>query len=243
MSILDIYKKYQIMPRLGEHQLRVAAVAEFICEHWERGLSQNLTQPSPKATAGDARTVAETNLDIDRENIVAACLLHDMGNIVKFDLRVTEKLFPDDFKDGSMAHWEKVKQEFIGKYGANSHNATVKIIKEIGVSPRIFELVDCVGFEQGVDNAESGDFGKKICAYCDMRVMPHGVCSMSRRMEDFKARYRDHKEGAQEEERKVFEEALRKIERQIFEHCNIKPEDITETAIADIREKLKSFEV
>jgi len=62
-------------------------------------------------------------------------------------------------------------------------------------------------------------------------------------MEDFKERYRDHQEGAQEEERKVFGAALRKIERQIFEHCNIKPEDITEAAIAEIKESLKNYEL
>lgn len=28
MNILEIYKKYQIMPQLAEHQLRVVAVAK-----------------------------------------------------------------------------------------------------------------------------------------------------------------------------------------------------------------------
>ncbi len=55
MSIGTIYKKYKIMPQLQEHMFRVAAVALLICENFEDSL--------PK------------------EDIVTACLLHDMGKI------------------------------------------------------------------------------------------------------------------------------------------------------------------
>lgn len=215
MKILEIYQKYQIMPQLAEHQLRVAAVAGLMLDH--------------------------LSLVLDKNEILAACLLHDMGNIVKFDLRVTEKLFPGDFQDQSLMHWQQVQREFVSRYGNGSHNVTAKIIKELGVSGRIFALVDCVGFEQGRDNAQSPDFGKKICAYSDMRVMPRGVCSLEERMVDLRVRYKNHPEGAGNREQ--FEQALREIERQIFEHSDIRPEDISEQAIGERKEKLKLFQI
>jgi hypothetical protein len=238
MNILEIYKKYQIMPQLQEHQLTVAAVADMICENITLILPDFLMQKN-RDTFSHREKGAES---ADHENIVSACLLHDMGNIVKFDLTKTSDLHPELFlKPEDQIFWESVKQEFIKKYGIGSHNVTMKIVQEIGVSPRVKELVDCVGFDQGTDNAATADFGKKICAYSDMRVMPAGVCGLEQRMADLRVRYKNHPEGAHN--REVFEAALRKIEKQIFEYCSIKPEDITEEAIAGRKEKLKSSEI
>jgi len=54
------------MPSLQLHMFRVAGVASVICE--------NFKQPEL----------------INQDDIVSACLLHDMGNIIKFNL----SLFP-----------------------------------------------------------------------------------------------------------------------------------------------------
>jgi len=231
MKITEVYQKYKNTPQMMEHQLTVAAVAGLVCDNWERGMTRNLT-----------RNDAEAKFGIDRENIVVACLLHDIGNIVKFNFDRTKDIFPELLaKPEDREYWENVKKEFTEKYGKSSHEATVKIIKEIGVSDRVFELVDSVGFNQGVNNAWTGDFGKKICAYSDMRVKPSGVSSLEERMADLRVRYHNHPEG--ETDRDKFEQALRKIEQQIFEHCSIKPEDITEQAIKDRKEALKNFEI
>ncbi len=233
MNILEIYRKYQIMPQLAEHQLKVAAVADVICKHITRGMDAELLQPLNNA---------EKEIKIDQENIIKACLLHDMGNIVKFDLTKAQELYPELFiKSEERAFWENVKQEFIEKYGSISHQATDGILKETGVSNRILELVDGVGFDQAVDNLQSEDFGKKICAYSDMRVGPKGVISLEERFADLRVRYKSHPEGAQN--REVFEDALRQIEQQIFERCKIRPEAITEDGVKDRVEKLKEFEI
>jgi hypothetical protein len=54
----DIYQKYNLMPQLATHQLRVAGVAKLISDDW------------------NDRAEAELG--------VRACLLHDMGNMAKF---------------------------------------------------------------------------------------------------------------------------------------------------------------
>lgn len=228
MKILDIYQKYKNMPQQAEHQLKVAAVADLICDHI-RGKTRNL-----------ARKNAEKNLQVDCDNIVKACLLHDLGNIVKFDLNQSSELYPELFvRPEDRAYWEKVKQEFVAKYGNGSHKATMLIIGELGVEGRIRELVDCVGFDQADDNAATRDLGKKICAYSDMRIAPFGVSGLEERMADLRVRYQNHPEGTKK--RDVFEQSLREIERQLFARLDIKPEDITEEAIAERRKKLKNF--
>jgi hypothetical protein len=215
MNILEIYKKYQIMPQLAEHQLRVAAVAEIICSH--------------------------ISVPVNKHDVVVACLLHDMGNIVKFNFSETTKEMVGEEVYGQLDYWERVKREFLEKYGVGSHNATNKIVEELGLGERVRELVNSVGFHQGIKNAAGNDFEKKVCTYSDMRVMPLGVGLLEDRLADLRRRYKNHQEGSGE--RDSFEIALREIEGQIFEHCSIKPDDIAEAAIAERKEQLKSFEV
>ena len=103
--IQDIYDKYQILPILREHQLRVAAVAKMLC--------LNLKKP------------------VKTEQVVLACLFHDMGNIIKFDL----KSFPEFYEPLGVAYWQKVKEDFIIKYGHDEHEANIAISKENRLLP------------------------------------------------------------------------------------------------------------
>jgi 5'-deoxynucleotidase YfbR-like HD superfamily hydrolase len=94
--ILDIYSAYYILPNLQEHQLRVAAVAKVIGE----------AQKAP----------------LELQPLIEACLLHDMGNILKINIR--KPLFPEHIKPRGIAYWEKIQEEIRGKYGPNEHIAT-----------------------------------------------------------------------------------------------------------------------
>ncbi len=220
MNILEIYKKYQTMPQLAEHQLRVAGVADLICAHI---------------------TLTPALSRREREYIVLACLLHDMGNILKFDLRKTKSVMNLDI---DVEFWEKVKEEYRQKYGTDEHQAALIIAKEADASGRVIELIDCIGFNNGRTNAETEDFGKKICAYSDMRVGPRGIISLEERLADLRVRYNNkfHMMGGNDEARSEFENGLREIERQIFRSSKMKAGDITEEAIAPVKEKLKTFE-
>ena len=87
MKIQKIYDDYKIMPQLQLHQLRVAGVASIIVDNFQEKL--------------------------DKDAIVSAALLHDMGNIIKFNLN----FFPDALEPEGLDHWQSVKDEFILKYG------------------------------------------------------------------------------------------------------------------------------
>jgi hypothetical protein len=223
INILEIYKKYQIMLQLQEHQFKVAAVASLICENYIT------PQPPLILRGGDI---------IDRENIIAACLLHDMGNIVKFNLNETQNLLNQNI---NLGYWQRVKDKYIQKYGAEAHRASILIAKELGMSGRIIALIDCISFSGAPQDVKAGDFGKKIVQYSDDRVAPQGVVSLEDRLADLRKRYVHHKIDSSE--RDNFENALREMERQIFAKCKIKPEDITEAAIRPYIERLKNYKI
>ena len=214
LGIGEIYRKYKIMPSLQEHMLRVAAVASLICD--------NFTEPLLK------------------EEIITACLLHDMGNIIKFKLDA----FPEFLEPEGLDYWQKVKNEYIKKYGENEHKATTMILKELGVSERVIFIVDQINFVLYCRLCDSPDLSSKIVVYADGRVDPHGVVSFEERMNEGKNRYKNHKStfgAVTEKERQRLVAYGLEIEKQVFAKCKIKPEDINDTAIAPIILSLKNF--
>ena len=210
LTILEIYKKYKIYPRLQAHMLRVSAVASLICD--------NFSKP------------------INKGDIVLAALFHDMGNIIK----AKNVNFFGDFDDKEANHWEKVKQEFIRRYGADETNASVKIMREIGLSASVISLANKNQFSLLCENKESRNVNRKIIQYSDYRAAPDGVVSYFERMEEAQVRYQEENRG-REEERQRLVNCGAEIEKQIFAHCKIKPEDITDKSVAPIIEELKNF--
>ena len=217
MNILEVYKKYQIMLPQQDHQLAVAAVGSLICEH--------------------------INIKVHKHDVVSALLLHDMGNIIKYKLDETLNYFPGLKDTWDLNYWQGVQQDYFNRYGHDEHEATVKIAKELGVPPRVVELADAVGFEQGQHNAAGEDYERKICAYSDMRVKPTGVVPLEERIADLHWRYNGTHTFEPDSPVTKFDNSLRRIEKQLFEHCDISPSDITQEVVGKRKESLKNFEI
>lgn len=211
-TISDIYREYTIMPNLALHQLRVAAVANTILEA----------------------------LHMQNASVVSACLLHDMGNMIKF--RLTD--FPEFLEPQGLEYWEKVKSAMIEKYGPEEHIATKLIAEEIGVSEETMACLQAVGFSQSIKNLDA-PMEHKICAYADMRVGPKGVLTLQERFDDGRKRYANRTDRTLLEVEKL--EALYvagfELEKQIFEGLALKPEEITDSHIEKRLQELRSFEV
>lgn len=143
------------MPSLQIHMMQVAAVAEYI-------LSSEI---------GDC---SESN----KNDVIAALLLHDLGNIVKFNLE-TEP------------YWKKIQKEIIVKYGSVDHEVTQNMIHELGVNERVAFLISEMGFENLQYVIDSNDMELKICLYSDQRVAPNGVVSLHERFVDLRKRYKN----------------------------------------------------
>lgn len=225
-KILDIYEQYKIIPILQTHQLRVTAVAEIICEN--------------------------IKVEVDKESIITACLLHDMGNIIKFIIGS----IPQSVEPLGIEYWQNVQNEFVEKYGKDEHHATIHIAHELNMNEKVIELINCIGFLTAKENSETNDFNKKICAYADMRVTPYGVDSLENRFSNLRERYIGPNKTAnlnllfdkdQIEEnnhhRSIFESALSNIEQQIFEKCNIEPFDITNDVVKNKILELQNYEI
>jgi hypothetical protein len=164
MKIGDLYKKYDIMPQLVTHQLRVGAVGKIIAESW----------------VDSCDVIFCTQL----------CLIHDMGNIVKFDL---ENPNPSKFgKIENIDVWRGVQKQYREKYGDSAHAATENILKEANLT----QYIQYINEEERLYFAEpnEGQLGQSllpsiILMYSDCRVTPSGVVSYRERIDDLKARY------------------------------------------------------
>jgi hypothetical protein len=205
-KITEIYEQYKIMPQLAMHQFRVAAVAMQICKSLSADTNQN--------------------------NLIASCLLHDMGNIIKSDFDLNHFSMNKE----EISYWNGVKKEFIEKYGLDVSSATLAIASEIGVKEDIIHLIEHNDFKYICDISESDSLEKKILKYSDLRVGLHGLLSLNERFMDIINRYSKLFDGDRKE-------CAENIENEIFSHSNIKPEDINDESVAKIIEELKNFEI
>jgi hypothetical protein len=191
-SIDEIYDRFNIMPALQLHMRRVAAVGALILS-------------------------IDRYAKINKDDVIAALLLHDIGNIVKFRLR----------EEGES--WRKIQQETIAKYGSNDHKATEKMIHELGVNHRVASLISRMGFENLPHVIDSTDMEQKICLYADQRVAPHGVVSLQERFADLQNRYKDttlkSRFDPEQEKRALL------LEQQIFTNSSLQPSEINDQTI------------
>lgn len=213
MNILSLYERYKIMPTLGLHQLRVAAVAHALAD-----------------SIGGA---------VDTGTVVRACLLHDMGNIIKFDL----SYFPEFLEPHGLPYWQSVKDEYLVRYGADEHMATKEICREIGVSDPVLACLDAIGFSR-LEEVGAGTIEQRICCYADQRVGPHGVLLVSERLDEGRTRYAGREDKIIQSAR--FEElarALESLEQDLFSRARLAPGEITDASIAPLISELERFDV
>lgn len=212
--ITEIYERYKIPSNLQEHHLRVTAVAQQICD--------NLTVP------------------VDANTVVRACLIHDMGNIIKFEFDYPDEFYAPQGRD----YWRGVQQEYFQKYGHDEHKASLTIAKELGMSEKVLDCIEAVDFKKSLQNVTRGDFEPKICDYADLRVAPYGVVSLKKRLDDGAKRYKNRPERwLGESERGKLVASCFEEERQVFTVCKIRPQDINDQFVAPIIKRLRTYKI
>lgn len=213
MLISEIYDEYKIMPSLQAHMYRVAAVAELISNH--------------------------LSIPAEKEAITSACLLHDMGNILKFNF----DLFPDFLEPEGRAYWEHVQEEYRTRFGSDEHEATHAIALELHVPDRVIALISSIGFTKAQEVARKDDFSKKICCYSDHRVGPMGVLSLEERIAQGKIRFAANKGSDSTTDVSEDVKAFTLLEEQIFSQCSITPDYITDETIHELYVQAEHFDV
>ncbi len=216
-TVVEIYETYRIMPQLQLHQLRVAAVAQTVCN--------------------------SLKISVNSQDVILACLFHDMANIIKSDF----DHFPDSFRGPQpRSYWDGIKSEYIEKYGSNTHAAALIIAKELSLPDSVRKLIDEISFSRLEITRDSGSPAQKITEYADLRVGPHGVLSLADRIADIRVRYagKPGSETPDDADRfNMLAQAAHGIEQQLFEFTGIKPEDINDESVAPIIEELRKYQV
>lgn len=163
MKISEVYEKYRIPNNLAEHMVRVAVVGHVVASNW----------------------IGET---ADVELTTLSCLLHDIGNVVKFNLDKPVVKIPN------LDELRETQKMFRAKYGSSAHEANVAIIKEIGRDD-IAEIIEIEHdiFGKSMSKIQGAPLPAQILLYSDVRVMPKGIVSMQERIDDLIARYGDKK--------------------------------------------------
>lgn len=167
MNIKQLYEKYDVMPQLVEHQLRVGVVGQIVAENWRDGCDVGLA----------------TKLG----------LLHDMGNIVKLDLSDEAQRVSVFGKVDNLSHWQKVQKKYWEQYGKDAHVATKEILSDAGLGEMnsyMDEEGELYVGEASREKLETANVESIILMYADFRVKPEGVVSYQDRVDDLYTRYR-----------------------------------------------------
>lgn len=155
MQLKQLYTQFHIMPQLETHMLKVAGVGKIVAENW--------------------RDKCDVKLITD------LCLLHDMGNIVKFDLTKSDGKFG---KIENMGYWQGVQQTYWDKYEHDAYDATIGILREakLGKFIAYIEEEEKLYFAEAREQELSkASVAAIILMYSDCRVMPTGVVSYRER--------------------------------------------------------------
>jgi len=213
MEIRDLYKKFEIMPQLSEHQLRVGGVGQMVAEHWKGGC--------------------------DKQLVTKLCLVHDMGNVVKFDLSeeaVKTKMFG---RQVNLPYWRKVQQKYWDQYGKDAHAATKRILAEAGLvemKQYIEEEAKLYFAEAKPKELEQAAIPTIILMYADARVVPSGIVSFRERIDDLVKRYGGGKSP-------TWYESMFSFEKWLKSKLDFDPETITEEVVRERWEQLLSVRI
>lgn len=156
-TIQEIYTTYRIPPNVVRHMKQVTAVGMYCISNW-------------------------TGPNLDKESLVEALLLHDLGNIIKFKHPFLGELMQDE------SYWIRVQKEYKQQYGDDVHYATISILKDIPVLPGCIDIVEgmkTIAMEHNIANM----WEAKIGDFCDTCVTPSGIEGFDNRIQDLILRY------------------------------------------------------
>lgn len=119
MTTEEVYKQFGTPTNLQWHMLSVTSLICEVRDHW-------------------------TGEKIDWNDLITAGLLHDLGNVIKFNLDRFPNLLGDELP--RIDFWRQEQARLIEKYGNDDHEATGKMLDELGVEARIKDIIQTKSF-------------------------------------------------------------------------------------------------
>lgn len=215
MEIRDVYEKFGIPPNLQEHMTQVFGVVSFIAAHWKN-----------------------KNIQVDWDLTKKIALLHDLGNIVKFDLDRYPEFFGTE--QANIEQWREKQKQIIETYGFDDRAVTSRMLREIVVSQDAIEVIESKGFGNASLIEASHNWLLKILFYADMRVLPQGVGPLQERIKDIGNRLSKYSKRADFGELCA---ACVSIERQIQTNLDVSVLDVDDSSIEVRLEKILKIDI
>lgn len=160
MNVKEVYQKYRTPENLQKHMLRVAALGIMILRQWK-------------------------GPEVDKKAIIQTLLFHDIAKPVTFDVSKQSKFISDPVV------LDKILSEIqflVDNYGADEHPAAMRIFQEIGLSQSTQRLIDNLEWHYTERLMEENDIESLITIYCDMRIGPAGLLTITERLQELHKR-------------------------------------------------------
>lgn len=148
-----------IPQNLQNHMLYVASLSQIILENW-------------------------TENNFDQDSIIKASLFHDIGKPLRFDL---SKQAQFGMSENDIKKLKKLQDYLKSKYD-NEHQATVAICQDLGLSVKAVEIVNNLEWSYIPKLLKVQNIESLIPIYCDMRIGPSGVVTLTERLEELDKR-------------------------------------------------------
>jgi putative nucleotidyltransferase with HDIG domain len=198
-EVEQLWDDYHVPQNVRGHMKAVAKVAVFL-----------------------AKKLKEKGIHVDVGLVERSALLHDLlraANFENFDMQ-------KDADADDIEFWKQLKH----KYGNMHHGeAAAGILKE--KYPEIAEAVAGHTIDNVKDNLLEAPWAAKIIAYSDSRVIHDRIVSLDERKEDSRKRHGQFYAHLKEESGVDYFEIIysntRKVEEEIFNIIDEKPEDVS----------------
>jgi hypothetical protein len=208
VTIQEIYEKYSTPANLREHMLRVASLSKIILENWTGEL------PNSKA-------------------VIIACALHDIAKPVNFDI---EKQIEFGVSPTDIYSLENL-QHFIKKtYGTNEHAASIGMAGDVGADKETLGILRNIEWSLIPDITRRDHFGALISIYCDMRIGPFGILSITERLKNLEER-------RESEDWEIYFKLGEELEQKIKENTSIDLQSLTDRDLSNGFDEILALEV
>ncbi len=216
MKASQVYSQYQIPKNLQRHMLRVASVGKYISKNW-------------KGT-------------VDEHAIVSTLLLHDLGNLLKFNLHRGLELFDED--ERNLDVWLKIQNSLKEEYSSDEHEATLLMAREIEVNDRVLDLLNNMGSSNLHTTVKKNDWELAIVSYSDFRVDPDGFATVQERFADILKRYNGGDHVLADKEKTFFKrDQCLELEKQIQSKIKVSLNDLPTEELEEVSKSLRDWEL
>lgn len=217
MTIQQFYTDHHIPTHLQRHMLRVTALGQFIARNWRDPVNEH--------------------------DVVKTLLLHDTGNLLKFELEKGVEVFDEGERE--LEHWLAVKAEMQRRYDPPTvEGAIIGMAKEAGATERQLFLLTHMTITKLEQAGVVTDPEQAICTYCDYRVAPWGYVTLQERIDDLRARYQ-HREEKWADAARIAEKTQlsQELEAAIQREVGVNLQQLPEEALDEAAEVLRGFQL